>query len=426
MKKFLLIVISILPFIYFSLPSEAKLTPANIYEANNGSVFLIKVANQSYGTGYGTGFAITKDGMFATASHVLQGASPDKITLLNKQTNETKQVEKIVFDDTEKDIAVFQTTDRNSKPVKLASAEDFSTGQEVTIISYPLGVGAGGLESTLSSGLISAVRENMIIKKQQKVEEEKAFEQPIYEDLPDKEITEVRKINSVVKWFSLLEKSCKNKKTITPDESILDEKLVILFNCDNDQIWAFSDSPSSSLTVWNNQLKKYVIESGSNWASMKIYKNYNSQASIRPWLAWLLKPAKLQEQIINKGKFIQHTAAISHGSSGSPLFNEDGYVIGVNLSSSTRVDPNDLSIAQGLNYARPVSFLPKEFISQNYADSLILVSSDGSPANDSTLSTNSAISSKSSHSGYYFIRGFMLLATILGIGSSLKKKKKPI
>lgn len=64
-----------------------------------------------------------------------------------------------------------------------------------------------------------------------------------------------------------------------------------------------------------------------------------------------------------QGKFdyIQHTSAISPGSSGGPIFDEDGNVIAI--IQGIYASPN----AQNLNFAIPVNYLPEKYLKLNKA-----------------------------------------------------------
>ena len=56
-------------------------------------------------------------------------------------------------------------------------------------------------------------------------------------------------------------------------------------------------------------------------------------------------------------EYIQHDAAVSPGSSGGPLLNLNGEVIGINSMKSADTD------AEGIGFAIPVNVV-KEFISE--------------------------------------------------------------
>jgi hypothetical protein len=81
----------------------------------------------------------------------------------------------------------------------------------------------------------------------------------------------------------------------------------------------------------------------------------NNQNSLKPLK--ISKKCKVGEKVIaigsplgiknsvSEGKIIQHTAPISHGSSGGTLFNSKGYVIGMNTASYTDGQNINLSIS---------------------------------------------------------------------------------
>ena len=102
--------------------------------------------------GQGSGFFIDNNGYFVTNYHVIEGAYTAKVKTI---TGKEYPVNGIVAKDVEADIVKLSVdiTDGNVIPLKLSSYVP-TEGEDVVVIGNPL-----GLESSVSTGIVSAVRD---------------------------------------------------------------------------------------------------------------------------------------------------------------------------------------------------------------------------------------------------------------------------
>ena len=116
------------------------------------SVVLLTVADEgSDKASLGTGFFVSKDGRIVTNHHVIEGAT--KITA-SLSDGRTIDVIGVLADDAVRDIAVIQATPGAYAPLTLGTSATLRVGDEVAILGSPL-----GLSSSLSTGIVSAMRE---------------------------------------------------------------------------------------------------------------------------------------------------------------------------------------------------------------------------------------------------------------------------
>ena len=101
--------------------------------------------------GLGSGFIVDPSGVIVTCYHVINGAYPAVIKLLN---GASFQEIGVLGCDSARDVAVIKVKGRNLPSVKLASSDDIEVGERVVSIGNPR-----GLENTVSDGLLSGVRE---------------------------------------------------------------------------------------------------------------------------------------------------------------------------------------------------------------------------------------------------------------------------
>jgi S1-C subfamily serine protease len=101
--------------------------------------------------GLGSGFIVDPSGVIVTCYHVINGAYPAVVKLLNGASFQDISV---LGCDSTKDVAVIRVKGRNLPTVKLASAGGDEVGERVVAIGNPR-----GLENTISDGLLSGVRE---------------------------------------------------------------------------------------------------------------------------------------------------------------------------------------------------------------------------------------------------------------------------
>lgn len=126
--------------------------PAEIKKEFGKAVVLIaavKEANESIGLG--SGFIVDQEGVIVTNYHVIQGAYPAIVKLLNGDIYNDLSI--IDFDST-RDIAIIKVKGWSLPTVKLGNSDSIEIGERIVIIGNPK-----GLENTVSDGLLSGIRE---------------------------------------------------------------------------------------------------------------------------------------------------------------------------------------------------------------------------------------------------------------------------
>ncbi len=295
-----------------SSPTVSK-TPKDIYRDNKDSVLLV-IANESDNKfSSGTGFAIDNDGHFLTAAHVIENAK--EIILVDRQKNAYKVYE-VNWVDKDLDIAILDTKLINYfKAVPLKTKAESEIGENLTIISYPKGSEIGGIDSTLSQGLLSSVRNNF-------VSERSSDFSPVYDKANPK-------IYKSVNFYKNLQKNC---ETISEKE---DEGLRLM-RCSDGHL-AVLDKKRNNSVVYDNFDIAFTLGN-----LVYYYNNKNN---------------KYLESHKTIGTMLQYTTPISTGSSGGPIFNEKGEVIAIVNSY--------LEDAQNVNFGRPIDYIPTEFKNKN-------------------------------------------------------------
>jgi len=124
---------------------------AKIFERQADAIVLIGV-KEAKGSRIGSGFFVKENGIIVTNYHLIGSAKKIFVRLRNKKTY--NRVRLLNFDE-DKDIALLKVDGRGFKKVKLGDSGDIAIGQRVITIGNPL-----GLESTISDGLISALRKD--------------------------------------------------------------------------------------------------------------------------------------------------------------------------------------------------------------------------------------------------------------------------
>ena len=305
-----LFLLGILAFLVQGISAK---TIKEIYREYKDSVVLLTVAEKNGKTSHGTAFAIDQKGeTFLTAAHVLSGSN--KIKVLNNR-NQYYKVKHIVFIDPDTDLAIIKTIKPTGcKPIPLDTYTKVEVGEKLAIISYPRALEAGGAESTLSHGLLSSIRSHFIS------ERILMEERPIYNK-------QEPVIFAATLFFKRLYQDCKtlkkvNLKTKPQKLKCLDGKLALIDH--NTVLYSNFD-----LAIKNGDLVYY-------------FANQNQA---------LLSSVKAE------GLMLQYTAPISPGSSGGPIFNEQGQVIAVVNSF--------LDHSQNINYGRPIDYLPTSILRHN-------------------------------------------------------------
>lgn len=127
-----------------SIANDLAMSPAEIAQAVSKSVVVVVTRD-----GLGTGFFISKTEVL-TAFHVVRGA--DSIAI-KTATGKALPVSAIAAFDREADLAILRVANPGLPSLTLGDSGDVEPGQPVTIVATPV-----GLEQTVSTGIVSAVR----------------------------------------------------------------------------------------------------------------------------------------------------------------------------------------------------------------------------------------------------------------------------
>lgn len=129
-----------------------KLSPGEIASKYADSVVVLENYNdQGQKTSQGSGFISSTDGVMLTNYHVVRGASR---MVARSHDQSIHDVEYVLGYDMQHDIAALKISGGGLPSVHLGESTSVKTGDHVTVLGAPL-----GLESTLSDGMISAVRD---------------------------------------------------------------------------------------------------------------------------------------------------------------------------------------------------------------------------------------------------------------------------
>lgn len=117
-------------FIIATPNSFADNTGAKIYYENDGAVGTIYTEESS-----GSGFVISNEGIIITNHHVISGNTH----ILIKISDKYYEINRVLYQDPELDIAVLKTREKLKKAVKLGSVNSIIAGEKIYVISSPLG-----------------------------------------------------------------------------------------------------------------------------------------------------------------------------------------------------------------------------------------------------------------------------------------------
>lgn len=158
MRNFVSGVISSLTFLALLSPqgAQAQQPQRNVSQVVKSTVDSVVLIVVSDGTGKpvaeGSGFIASSDGKIVTNHHVIAGARSAVVKLNN---GAFFQVEGVLADDSEHDIAIIKVQGKNLPFLSLANSDALSVGDHVVAIGSPL-----GLENSVSDGIISGFRED--------------------------------------------------------------------------------------------------------------------------------------------------------------------------------------------------------------------------------------------------------------------------
>ena len=125
--------------------------PTQILRENTGSIAVLVAAGQSLPK-MGTGFYIKSTGLLLTNFHVIEGAEQVGVKL--PPDGATYKAHKVKGYDLTNDLAILEVETGAVKPVTLGNSDEAYVGEPITVISNP-----GGLEQTVSNGLLSGIRD---------------------------------------------------------------------------------------------------------------------------------------------------------------------------------------------------------------------------------------------------------------------------
>lgn len=156
MKKGIIIFL-IAGFLLAAMPPDAvraaseEAVIGSIFKKQADSIVVVGVVGKrKRDSRSGTGFFVSDDGLIVTNYHLIKKARRIFVKL---RDNTAYTRVKVVNLDVPRDIAVLRIDGKGFTPVKLGNSDEAGIGQRVVAIGNPL-----GLESTVSDGLISAIR----------------------------------------------------------------------------------------------------------------------------------------------------------------------------------------------------------------------------------------------------------------------------
>jgi S1-C subfamily serine protease len=335
-KMFGILVLGLLLSVQFAfVQSSWSKDLKDIYTHSTDSVLLVVSSLKGDKFATGTAFAIDDKGTFLTAYHVIEDAND---LLLVDKKHKIYNVEKVLWQDKDTDLAVIQTNAYDFQPLELASYKTMSVGERISVISYPKGLEVGGLENTLSAGLLSSIRERFLTEREDS-----------YNPKYDKGTPEVFDSKKYLEDFY-------NKcKLLVQNE----EDKLHLYSCSDKRVAIVDQSNNGSIVYDNFDLAVNVDQ--------KIYYFKNKSPEV----------AKIYKFV---GSMIQYTTPISSGSSGGPIFNEKGQVVAVVNSY--------LENAQNVNYGRPIDYIPAVYQQQNASSVKVFAMTNAKTDDDKTAKTS--------------------------------------
>ena len=146
----------ILALVAMPRPGSALELP-ELAERTKPSVVLITIYDGSgHKLGTGSGFFITAGGRLVTNVHVIDEAGRATASVADGRVVD---IEGVLAKDPDADVAVLQTAGGGTYPaLPLGESKSLVAGQEVVVIGSPM-----GLAGTLSTGIVSAIRDKGLI-----------------------------------------------------------------------------------------------------------------------------------------------------------------------------------------------------------------------------------------------------------------------
>ena len=131
--------------------APAKLTTAQIADRATPSVVIVENFNEDgEKSGQGSGYVFSSDGIIITNYHVIRGAKSLTVKIPGQ---EPYRVDSVLGYEIDHDVAALQLTGSSLPALLTETAEEPKVGDRVVAIGAPL-----GLESTVSEGIVSALR----------------------------------------------------------------------------------------------------------------------------------------------------------------------------------------------------------------------------------------------------------------------------
>lgn len=148
MRKTLILTLLLLPCVCF-----AQKTPAQISDEFGDTIVSVNVAKKDGSTHSGTGFIVNKDGIIATAGHVVDGAIFVNVTFKNGAVSDEALIVSQTADK-EIDLALLKIPNENLPAVVFRDSTYVRAGEPITVIGNPR-----RLQNTITNGLISQIRQ---------------------------------------------------------------------------------------------------------------------------------------------------------------------------------------------------------------------------------------------------------------------------
>jgi len=135
----------------FSEQKQAKTVTQILENYGKAVVLIATIKDRGETIGQGSGFIVSPTGVIVTNLHVIEGAYPAVVKLINGDLYDDIS---IVDTDSIRDIAIIKIKGWNLFTVKLGNSDNLKVGEQIVVIGNP-----EGLENTVSDGLISGIRD---------------------------------------------------------------------------------------------------------------------------------------------------------------------------------------------------------------------------------------------------------------------------